>query len=748
MLLYSSLTIYSAVIFAPDTESMTCRPVVEAFSADGNEVEIIGDHNRLRFLYLQDETINAARKTVRLFARTFGTKRCAFIIDSCIADMFESCSRRCQLRHTSGVISAQLTWSGSCVYCTELLGDKGKASKNSKRTANAFSSLASSVFPVIVSDPLWTLPTTLNGQEGSGKKMPKNSNSLQIAMVDSIGGGGVCEASSIKVINANAVLLCALMGFVCQFARVLDEDIKVHLPIILLPLLERASGIGNHSYVQNFAVASLGVISKSGAYSDMYIFVAANFDYLLDAVSIRARKHAKERSTMPRSTMGVLDVVLRSAVHQGSIASGAGAMGSHLSMVDHMLTCLLNYFDRQHDVIMSQQSYLDSVCVFRSIISFVNESIIEQTGNKTSFTSLESQAHEANGWLQRLDDELQLGPTGYSEDSDEDPINEPNSEEDEVGNPNDNGDHNTENKSIEHKKEIHTVNAVLARCSYLICSENLKIQVLGCETILAGFSCLWKIGAFRTSQQGESASNPLLPAIAELWPTIIRRLRAASSAHISARRKSKQHLPIRHVMAKDQDQNISQASVETLISKCLEIISQLCILSDGFFSDRFENDVYPIFAKLLESDERGNILLEDGRHSHHGQKRHSLLVSVLLCLKHTFESSCGRDLSDLIPSCGSMIFPLLSDDHVCDAAVETIKAMLRIDSDALWRGLHTLSGRSFPRNPFHISPPCSSELVSQRGGKREFDKGACIATRENAEKLLGFIDKLSEQQIC
>jgi hypothetical protein len=201
-------------------------------------------------------------------------------------------------------------------------------------------------------------------------------------------------------------------------------------------------------------------------------------------------------------------------------------------------------------------------------------------------------------------------------------------------------------------------------------------------------------------------------------------------------------------MAKDQDQNISQASVETLILKCLEIISQLCILSDGFFSDRFENDVYPIFAKLLESDERGNILLEDGRHSHHGQKRHSLLVSVLLCLKHTFESSCGRDLSDLIPSCGSMIFPLLSDDHVCDAAVETIKAMLRIDSDALWRGLHTLSGRSFPRNPFHISPPCSSELVSQRGGKREFDKGAYIATRENAEKLLGFIDKLPEQQIC
>jgi len=728
---------------------MTCRPVVEAFCAEGNEVGVIGDHNRLRFLYLQVETINAARQTARLFARAFGTKRCAFIIDACVADMFESCSRRCQLRHTSGDISAQLTWSGSCVYCTELLegllqvdecADKERATKNAKRTAHVLSSLASSVFPVVVSDPLWTLPTTLNGQ-GSEKKTPKNPNGLQVAMVDNVGYGGVCEASSITVMNANAILLCALMGFVCQFARILDEDIKVHLPIILLPLLERASGIGNHSYVQNFAVASLGLISKSAACSDVYSFVAANFDYLLDAVSIRVRKHAKERSTMPRSMMGVIDLVLQSAIRHGNVATGA--MGSHLSMVDHMLTCLLNYFDRQYDVVMSQQSYLDSVCVFRSIISFVNESITKQTGSISMLMSSESHVQEANGWLQRLDDELMLGPTGYSEDSDDEPI----CEEDEGTNPNDNVEHVTENKSIDHTKEIHTVNAVLARCGYLICSENLKIQVIGCETILAGFSCLWKIGAFRTSQQGESASNPLLPAIAELWPTIIRRLRAASSAHISSRRKSNHHLPIRHAMAKDQDQSIAQASLEALISKCLEIISQLCTLSDGFFSDRFEKDVYPILAKLLESDQNGNLLLEDGKHSH-GPKRHSLLLSILLCLKHTFESSCGRDLAGIIPSCGNMIFPMLSDDHVGDAAVETIKTMLRIDSNALWRGLHKLSGRSFPRNPLHTIPPCSSELVSPKGSKRGFDNGVCISTRQNAEKLLDFIEKLPEQQLC
>ncbi len=720
---------------------MTCRPVVEAFSVNGNEVGIIGDHNRLRFLYLQDETINAARQTARLFARTFGTKRCAFIIDASIADIFESCSRRGQLRHTPASSDAQLALSGSCVYCTELLegllkmdgqGNKDRDSKNAKRTAHVLSSLAGSVFPVIVSDPLWSLPTTLDYQ-GSGNKTHTNPNGLQVAMIDNIGGNSASEASSNTFTNANTILLCALMGFVCQFARVLDEDIKHHLPIILLPLLERASGIGNHPYVQNFAVASLGMISKLVACSDMYTFIAANFDYLLDAVSIRVRKHAKERSVMSRSMMGVIDTVLRSAIRRESIATGA--MASHL-MVDHMLTCLLNYYDRQYDMSMSQQNYLDTICVFRSIISFVDKTIIEQTCDIASFEALESHNLEANDWMRRLDDELQLGPSGCSEYSDDGPTNESFIEEDESSKSNHNVEHIAENESIQHTKEIHTVNAVLARCGYLICSENLKMQVMGCETILAGFRCLWRIGAFRTSQQGESASNPLLPAIAELWPTIIRRLRAASSAHVSSRRRSRQNLPIRHAMAKDQDQNSSQVSLEALISKCLEIISQLCIISDSFFSDRFKNDVYPVLVRLLESDKRGNFLLEDDWHS--------LLLSILLCLKRTFESSCGRDLVELIPSCGSMLFPMLSDEHVGDAAVETIKAMLIIDSDALWRGLHKLSGRSFPRNPLHVIPHFPSNSLTQSGSTPAFGN----ATKQNAEKLLNFIDALPEQKCC
>ena len=727
----------SSVIFVPDTESMTYRPMVEAFSPDGNEVTITGDYTRIRFLHLQDETINAARQTARLFARTFGIKRCAFIIDSCIADVFESCSRRYQHHSTSftaDMNSAQTNWSGCIIYCTELLKefDKDSETKRSSKHTKVLSSLASSVFALIVSEPLWTLRTTLDGQQKLGSK----------SMIESVRRGdgvSVCEDNSTTVMNANAILHCTLLGFICQFARVLGQDIKLHLQIILLPLLEKASHIGNHSYVQNLAVSSLVVVSKAANCSDMYSFVAINFDYLLDAVSIRVRKHAKERSIMPRSLMGVINVVLRSAIHHGNIASDVLG-SSHLSLVDHILTCLLHYFDRQYDAFMNQQSYLDTVCVFRSIISFVDESITEQSFNNAQSILLESDDHATNRWLLRLNDELKLGHSSYLEDNNTDLANDTNAEEEEDSITSDNI---TDAKFIEYANEIRTVNAILSRCSYLVCTENIKIQILGCETILAGFRCLWKIGAFRASQRGESVSNPLLPAISQLWPTIIRRLRAASASYASLTRNFENSPPIRHMMAKDQNFEAAQATMEALISKYLEIISELCTLSDGFFSDRFENDVYPVIAQLLQSSERRNCLLEDCRQSH-TSKRHVLLVSVLDCLRHTFESNCGRELVSLIPTCGSMLFPLLSDDHIGDAIVETIKVMLKIDCGALWRGLHILSGRSSPQNPLcrTIAPSCDLVIRSEEGLDKDVPR-----QKQNAERLLDFIDSLEERPL-
>ena len=52
-----------------------------------------GNDEPYRFLYLSKEwDIRAAKNTVRFYARALGTKRCAHVIDSCFAKIFESCS--------------------------------------------------------------------------------------------------------------------------------------------------------------------------------------------------------------------------------------------------------------------------------------------------------------------------------------------------------------------------------------------------------------------------------------------------------------------------------------------------------------------------------------------------------------------------------------------------------------------------------------------------------------------------------
>ena len=98
---------------------------------------------------------------------------------------------------------------------------------------------------------------------------------------------------------------------------------------------------------------------------------------------------------------------------------------------------------------------------------------------------------------------------------------------------------------------------------------------------------------------GESASNPLLPAIAEFWPSVIARLRSASYSLSTANKLSRSELSIRHVISSDQEQGPTRAEEEVLLSKLFVIVSELCLGSDGFFADRFENDVYPIIAALI-----------------------------------------------------------------------------------------------------------------------------------------------------
>jgi hypothetical protein len=305
--------------------------------------------------------------------------------------------------------------------------------------------------------------------------------------------------------------------------------------------------------------------------------------------------------------------------------------------------------------------------------------------------------------------------------------------------------------------EIASINEILKRCAYLLCHPNLHMQVLCSVTLLSGFKSLGKIGAYRKALRGESASNPLLPAIAEYWPSIVSRLRSTSSELHSKKMMSRSDLSIRQMMTTDQDESRSETSLIVLLSKLLEIVSELCSISDGFFAGRFESDVYPVLAKLLgDCIPEEMVMMEQklSQTSSFGEERHSLLNPILTCLNCVFQTSCKSVLAGLISSCGTILLPLLScKGRVGDDAMDVLKTMLKVDCDILWRPIHRLSGEPFPCNPMRhldksMDQPNDHCTVVCRKSALKFKPESCTIMSERAKDLLLFINELPEQNIC
>lgn len=72
-----------------------------------------------RFRYVRDDTIVSVKQSVRLISCAIGTKRSALVIDSCFAEIFESCSRM-----SRGEVIAnhehRVLWAGLSIFAEEV----------------------------------------------------------------------------------------------------------------------------------------------------------------------------------------------------------------------------------------------------------------------------------------------------------------------------------------------------------------------------------------------------------------------------------------------------------------------------------------------------------------------------------------------------------------------------------------------------------------------------------------------------
>ena len=129
--------------------------------------------------YLSDkETEENAVGVLRALGKVLGPKYGACFVDSCIADLFDACVSRtlCQNISASQMLMGPShiawlhEWIGSIALAHEVtLGafngrinssTECDLSKNDRRQQRLLAKLASSVLPVVVSSPLWDLPTS------------------------------------------------------------------------------------------------------------------------------------------------------------------------------------------------------------------------------------------------------------------------------------------------------------------------------------------------------------------------------------------------------------------------------------------------------------------------------------------------------------------------------------------------------------------------------------------------------------
>ncbi len=118
-----------------------------------------------------------------------------------------------------------------------------------------------------------------------------------------------------------------------------------------------------------------------------------------------------------------------------------------------------------------------------------------------------------------------------------------------------------------------------------------------------------------------------------------------------------------------------------------------------------------------------------------------ILTSLLLCIDGTFSTN-GLQLASLVPIVGSIILPFLAlHENVGDTALETMKTLIKIDSDCLWRALLKASGLGIPPRPLALLP------MEHQNNLSESTKVTQGRLSERSLELVEFANTLPEQNI-
>lgn len=247
--------------------------------------------------------------------------------------------------------------------------------------------------------------------------------------------------------------------------------------------------------------------------------------------------------------------------------------------------------------------------------------------------------------------------------------------------------------------------------------------------------------------------NVVLEQVSETWPAFFARFRTLSSS-LS---EGSSDIVVRGSVGGVFNRSESVSAVNTvLLARMFNVLAAMSEACGEFISSRFQSDIWPATARLLgaiianhehlaSQDSAGaskeRFLNKSVISSHHiytasGER---LLLAILSCFARLFEHrECGESLCNLILPIGSTILPFLQDDsNIGEMTVTVLKAMIRVDCDALWRPLWKLSGRQLPRRPSRRKN--SNAILTFEEPQSSFAK--------RASQLLDYLESVPEQDL-
>ena len=193
----------------------------------------------------------------------------------------------------------------------------------------------------------------------------------------------------------------------------------------------------------------------------------------------------------------------------------------------------------------------------------------------------------------------------------------------------------------------------------------------------------------------------------------------------------------------------TSGSTQSFFSDLLDLVSVLFGRAPDFMSSRFKDNVWPLLAKVLRSQLKWTLLHDNNVKSSDLQRptcsdrtRNKVTERILKCIATVFAEST---LTILIPSVGDSCMPFLAHrGAVGEAAMNAMKAMLRLDFTYLWRSLIQLANKDIYPNPLRLQEDVKSIVKCVT-----IDEDAPInIICERARLLLKFIDEMEEQELC